>query len=88
MPDVRTSDYIEFIALLRKARRRCGLTQIALGTRLGKPQTFVSKVETCERRLDFIEAARWCVALGIRLEDALPLGLKTALDRAAGRRGP
>ena len=87
MPDVRTPDYIEFIALLRKARRGRGLSQAALGERLGKPQTFVSKVETCERSLDFIEAARWCVALGIRLEDALPAGLKAALDHSAGRQG-
>jgi transcriptional regulator with XRE-family HTH domain len=68
--------YIEFIARLRKARRKNALSQQALGELIGKQQSFVSKVETCERRLDVIEAARWCAALGIRLQDALPAGIR------------
>ena len=64
--------YIEFIARLRDARKRLALSQSAFGQRIGKDQSFVSKVETCERRLDMIEAARWCAALGIRIDEALP----------------
>jgi transcriptional regulator with XRE-family HTH domain len=64
--------YIEFIARLRNARKRRNLSQQQLGEKLGKEQTFISKVETCERRIDVIEAARWCAALDLRLEDVLP----------------
>lgn len=64
--------YIEFIARLRNTRKRRNLSQRQLGERLGKDQTFISKVETCERRIDVIEAARWCAALDLRLEDVLP----------------
>lgn len=64
--------YIEFIARLRNARKGQNLSQQQLGEKLGKDQTFISKVETCERRIDVIEAARWCTALGVRLEDVLP----------------
>jgi transcriptional regulator with XRE-family HTH domain len=64
--------YIEFIARLRQIRKQAGISQEAFGELLGKEQSFVSKVETCERRLDVIEAARWCALLGIRLDEALP----------------
>ena len=42
--------YIEFIARLRNARKVNNLSQKRLGNLLNKPQPFVSKVETCERR--------------------------------------
>ncbi len=67
--------YIEFVARLRAARKATGHTQGALAELLHKPQSFVSKVETCERRIDVIEAARWCVALGVTLADVLPANL-------------
>ena len=68
--------YIQFIALLRGARKTAGLSQADLGARIGKEQSFVSKVETCERRLDVIEAARWCAALNVRLEEILPVSVR------------
>lgn len=40
---------------LKKARMDAGLTQVEVARRLGRPQSFVSKVETRERRVDFIE---------------------------------
>ena len=41
--------------LLVKARQNAGLTQVALAKKLGRPQSFVSKFETGERRLDVVE---------------------------------
>lgn len=73
--------YIEFIAHLRHARKRKNLSQQQLGERLGKEQTFVSKVETCERRLDVIEAVKWCAALGLCLEDVLPSEIKQKIQK-------
>ena len=36
-------------------RKPAGLTQRDLAARLGKPPSFVAKIETGERRLDFVE---------------------------------
>ena len=51
----------EFRKAIVKARKEAGLTQAALATRLGRPQSFISKYESGERRLDvleFLEVAR------------------------------
>lgn len=50
---------------LRAAREAAGLTQADLAHSLGKPQSYVSKYEIGERRLDVIEYAEICAALGI-----------------------
>jgi transcriptional regulator with XRE-family HTH domain len=41
--------------LLTEARLERGLSQLAVAERLGRPQTFVSKYERGERRLDVVE---------------------------------
>lgn len=40
------------------------MTQVELAQRLGKPQSYVSKVEILERRLDVIELMDWLKVLG------------------------
>ena len=79
MSTAQTPQYIEFVSNLRRARKRSRLSQKALGERLGKPQSYVSKVETGERRLDLIETAEWCLALGISIGEVLPVGLRAIL---------
>jgi len=53
--------------LLREAREAEGLTQSDIAKRLKKPQSYVSKYETGERRLDLIELREVCQALGTSL---------------------
>jgi transcriptional regulator with XRE-family HTH domain len=53
--------------LLRKTRTESGLTQIGLAVKLKRPQSFVSKYESGERRLDLVELRQVCLALGITL---------------------
>jgi transcriptional regulator with XRE-family HTH domain len=55
--------------LLRQIRREAGLRQVDLGERLGQPQSFVSKYELGERRLDIMQVRSVCTAVGISLEE-------------------
>ncbi len=41
--------------MLRDERRKRGVTQSQLAERLGRPQSYVAKIEKGERRLDLIE---------------------------------
>lgn len=50
--------------LFIQARKSAGLTQVGLADRLGRPQSFVSKYERGERKLDVIEFCEVCRALG------------------------
>jgi transcriptional regulator with XRE-family HTH domain len=51
--------------LLRQHRAAVGLNQTALAKKLGRPQSFVSKYESGERRLDLIELHQICQALNV-----------------------
>lgn len=55
MKSTFTEDYKLFRTLLAKARKEKGITQVKLAAKLGKPQSFVTKYEQGERRLDLIE---------------------------------
>jgi len=50
-----------------------GLRQEDLAKRLGTPQSFVSKYESGERRLDLVEVRRICQAIGVSLSDFVRL---------------
>jgi transcriptional regulator with XRE-family HTH domain len=56
-------------SLLRSARSESKMTQSELAERLGLPQSFVSKYESGERRLDLVELRQICNALEISLAD-------------------
>jgi transcriptional regulator with XRE-family HTH domain len=47
--------YQIFRTMLAAAREECGITQVEIAAQLCKPQSFVSKYERGERRLDFTE---------------------------------
>ncbi len=55
--------------LLRQLRLAAGLRQADLADVLGKPQSFVSKYEAGERRLDLLELRQVCNALGLPLAE-------------------
>jgi len=62
---IYSQEYSLFLELLRKARESKDLTQTEVAERLGQTQSFVSKVERGERRLDIVELRAFCAALGI-----------------------
>lgn len=47
--------YRQFLDLLIQARKEADLTQVEVASRLDRPQSFVSKYENGERRLDVVE---------------------------------
>ncbi len=61
---MRNDAYRRFRELLADERRAAGLTQAELSKRLDRPQSFVSKYERGERRLDVVEFAQVAKALG------------------------
>ena len=50
-----TGQYERFRELITEARKKAGLTQVQLAQKLSRPQSFVSKYELGERRLDVVE---------------------------------
>lgn len=50
-----SADEQDFLRRLRQARRDAGLTQVEVARRLGRTQSFVTKAERGERRLDVVE---------------------------------
>ena len=58
-----------FRRLLKELRGAKGLSQRDMARRLKVPQSYVSKYETGERQLDFVETVYVCGALGISIEE-------------------
>jgi transcriptional regulator with XRE-family HTH domain len=55
--------------LLRDLRVKAGHTQISLAKGLDRPQSFVSKYESGEKRLDFLELRELCRVLGLSVSE-------------------
>jgi len=58
---VYTKDYKEIIERLKIARVEAGLAQQEVADKLGKPQSYISKIESGERRLDVAEIKKFAV---------------------------
>jgi len=57
------------VSLLREIRIEAGLTQTGLAERIERDQTFVSKYESGQRRLDVLELREICQSVGVTLEE-------------------
>ena len=52
---VFTKEYRTFLAKLREARLQAKLTHMDVAKKLNEPQSFMSKIESGERRVDIVE---------------------------------
>ena len=65
----RSSQQGQLLELLRQIRVEAGLRQVDLAKKLRQPQSFVSKYESGERRLDLLELQQVCGALNLSLTE-------------------
>lgn len=65
---LHTDRYAAFLDRLRAARQAAEMTQEAVAEELGKPQTYVSKCELGERRVDFVELEEFAAVYGLPLD--------------------
>ena len=77
---IHSAHYAVFLNVLREARERAGLTQVQLARKIGETQTFVSKCERGERRIDVVELRTFCQAFGLTMNQFI-----AALERAIRR---
>ncbi|GAB1234116.1 helix-turn-helix domain-containing protein [Ferrigenium sp. UT5] len=71
----RDTRYEHFQGALIEARQKNNLTQQEVASRIGKPQSYVSKYESGERRLDVVEFLDVCKALCVK-----PISILKRLD--------
>ena len=65
---IHSPEYAVFLRIFRETRRRAGLTQIELADKVGRTQSFVSKCERGERRIDVVELRAFCRVFGLSLK--------------------
>lgn len=66
---IYTREYAAVTRLLAQARETAGVTQVELAEKLGQSQSFVSKFERGDRRLDVVQLRTVCQVLGITLPE-------------------
>ncbi|MEO5623463.1 MAG: helix-turn-helix transcriptional regulator [Dokdonella sp.] len=62
---LNSSVYTQIRTLLVRAREQAGLTQVEVAERLNRVQSFVSKYELGERRLDVVDFIAVCDCLDV-----------------------
>ncbi len=70
------NDTKNYHTLLRQYRLKIGLTQAELADRLSESQSFVSKYESGEQRIDLCELERICRHLEVSLLDFIRVYLE------------
>ena len=71
LKSLHSDEYEAFLQVLIAARKDAGITQQDLAKALGKPQSFVSKYERRERRIDVVEFVFIARAIGLDPSDSI-----------------
>jgi len=59
------------LKMLKEARLAAGLRQLDVAQALDRPQSYVAKIESGERKIDFIEVIDFCKVVDLRPEKLL-----------------
>ncbi len=65
---IHSKEYKVVLQRLRSARLEAGLTQVQVADKLGHHQSYISKIESAERRVDVVELKRIAKLYGKSLE--------------------
>jgi transcriptional regulator with XRE-family HTH domain len=93
MTSIHSAKYKRFLKRLLAARRASGLTQVEVARRFDRPQSFVSKCESGERRIDALELGEFAEIYGRPLgyfvaeADDATSGASLLAEGPAARRG-
>lgn len=68
---IHNNEYKKVINKLREARETADLTQAQAADKLGKPQSYISKIERGERRIDVTELKAIATLYKITISDIL-----------------
>lgn len=71
MSSIHSKEYKQLIERLIKARKDAGMTQFEVSKLLGKPQSYISKIETSQRRIDILEIKALIKIYGFDLSKVL-----------------
>jgi len=66
---IHSKSYETAIALLKQERVEANITQVELAERMNVTQSYISKCERRERRIDLIESIQYCIAIDLRFSD-------------------
>ncbi|MDG6882557.1 helix-turn-helix domain-containing protein [Phocoenobacter uteri] len=63
MKTIYKEKYQKIIQFLIATRKEKGITQQQIADQLNKPQSYIAKIERCERKLDILEFIELCEAM-------------------------
>lgn len=85
MRSIHNHEYRLLLDFMQQVREALGITQVMLAQRLRTTQSYVSKCERGERRMDVIEYVRYCDALGVDAGVLMDVFLDCRVDGAKDR---
>ena len=71
MKTIHSKEYKAVLSRLKIARKKARLTQAEIAKKLSKPQSFISKIENGERRIDIIELKKIADLYKVNLKELL-----------------
>jgi len=70
---IRTNGQLALVRALVDARQNAGLSQQQLAAKLKRPQSFVARLESGERRIDVVEFTVLARVIGFEKEEVLAI---------------
>lgn len=71
MKNTERPEYRLIVARLIEARQNAGLSQAAAANAIGKPPSYIAKVELCERRMDILEMKELSLIYGVAFKSII-----------------